>query len=237
MKLLAGIALSLVVLAGAEAPVRPEIMFKPGTVMNFVGENDPKGYYHYKFTSTMEIMEAKVNGPHAISTAKITYKLDGEGAPEIYLVQFACDSLNYYVHALNWSYFNAANKKNLPQVSRGDSLCYPLNMKVGDTLLPASFHTVKDVEGAHIVSDCRFSGRKVVALDTIKDAFGTVTAFRIEMMKDDFSKATSSYANLYETSAKTEVVEWFSPQLGVVRSFYGTDYYAQRTKLKSYSVK
>lgn len=219
MKLFAGIAISALALFGDQDLKRPEPFFVPHNVLSYSYSVTPTEVKAYSLQAVLEITKVTTVNQSAYSEGTLTYGSRSGGATVIYRVRFACDSQNYYVHCTNWLYEPVEPMKGVELKISGDSLWYPLNMKVGDTLRSATASekyaspTVKD---AYTVN---FINRKVVAQDSLSTPSGKQVAFRIEM--------NVSYNSVYDSQEvkgrkkqNIEVSEWFVPAIGVVKSEY-----------------
>lgn len=241
MKLFAGIAAACVVLMSGTAPQKPDVMFQPGTKLTYAGISDPDGKLQYKYAATLTVTEAENSGGRGTATALMVYTAEnrkGETEPyDAILMRFAYDSLNYYVHAVNYSTSRVSKESRANLEANGDSLWYPLNMKVGDTLRDSWFKSVSSGNDVFTMSDTKFRKRKVVAADTLQFSFGAVPVYRIEMTRVDDVRFKSPATGEQTTRNETKITEWFSPRLGVVRAVYEYDRYVQRMELERYAVK
>ncbi len=219
MKLLAGAALSVLFLAGSDVAVRPEPFFVKENKIYYTYCTTPLEGEAAKYVSRIEITSVTNNGKSTLSEGIFIYAGGTAGAPLIYRVRFACDSLNYYVNTTNWLYEPIAPSEEVQLKLAGDSLWYPLGMKVGDTLRWASAtskYSSSITKDAYTVS---FQNRKVISLDSISTPFGRQLAFEIVMDV----KYNSVYSSLETKGRRKEemvVTEWFVPSIGIVKSEY-----------------
>ncbi len=237
MKLFTGIAISLSVLIGAEEITRPEIIFKEGTSLYYTGDIDFTPGKKQKYASSFKVTEVIRNGSHWFCNATMTYGMDGVPQKGTFLFQFACDSLNYYVLAQNRLFRQIDLIRKEGDRSTGDSIVYPLQMKVGDTLPDAWCKNVVNHSEGTTVSFFEYKHRKVESLDTLSLGCGSIPAFRIVSVQTSTSKVVSSISGKREVKESADVTEWFSPQFGVVKSQGKTDTYISVIGLDSYTGK
>ncbi len=218
MKIFAGIALSLSALLSSEEINRPESVFRVGAEFSFTGDFDFTDMKKQKYASSFQITEVKKDGSHWSCNATMTYGFDGVPKNKTFLFQFACDSLNYYVHAQNFLNRDIETIKKGEDETSGDSLIYPLQMKVGDTLPDAWCKIMLTNRGETTSGLMEFTRRSVEALDTLSLPCGKVAAYRVVALRVISSKGNSQYSGKTEVQDYVTMTEWFSPQLGIVKA-------------------
>lgn len=235
MKLLAGIAVSISLLIGSEEITRPEVIFKTGAEFRFSGDVDAKREKKQKYVSSFTVNDVIQDGQHWFCNSTMTYLIDGMSEVQNYLFQFACDSLNYYVISANFAFRKTEDILKGNDFSTGDSLVYPLQMKVGDTLPAAWYRMVTSNQDGSSHATADFTNRVVKEVDTLNLSFGKTPAFRITATKTIRVSGSSKYAGKYDRTLEVEFTEWFSPRLGVVRAEERTPESVSKMVLESYS--
>lgn len=222
MKIWAAAAVSCSILFASDESARPEPFFSHGNVVSYSTTTYPKAGHGKRNTSELKIVSLSGKGDNLLSEALLSYYNEQHKLTGVYKLSFACDSTCFYVHATNWQYIPADNKFS---VYTGDSLWYPYNMKVGDTLPDA--WSLRLTESDKLTGQFKksYTKRKVVALDTLVTPFGQRIAFKIEMILGSDTKFDSDYSGRNKKDKELTVYEWFTPGLGVVRSEYHDDEY------------
>lgn len=196
-----------------DGPQRPAPFLKAGNeiVYSAVAKVDPERTERDRMV--IRIKSVDVLGSHIAAHAMLAvYKKDNE-INALYYMNFACDSLNYYVDATNWAY-QSVDPIEVKYEYKGDSLIYPLNMKSGDSL-PDAYATKRwQSEYGSGEQTIEFTRRTVTALDTLDLAFGKTTAWRIEFNMRMYESKRSDKDQNYL------VTEWFSPSIGIVKTDY-----------------
>lgn len=220
MKLLAGIAISLAMMVSPEPASRPDPFFVEGNELLYRTVVVPRDGAGTDVQATLRIKNVVKRGSTVVSEGELGYPDVSKVLSWKYRVRFACDSLNFYVHAMNWLYEPISKDLDFESVYEGDSLAYPLQLKVGDTLPSAHAKRSYAAKGTRDLTVMDFTERKVVSLDTIETAFGMKTAYRIEMKVHTTSKYISGPGGKRESGIAYMIDEWFIPATGIVRSEY-----------------
>lgn len=232
MNLFAGIAISAAVLLGATETSRPDPFFQSNNQITFSEATETKGWGTTRMNSilTVESIIEKQGG--VSSVCKVEHYNEQHKLTHEYRWRFAVDSFNFYVHASNWLHEKWTTDTDYKY--SGDSLWYPFNMKVGDTLRSA--WAVKDFNTNGVVGgeQWAFKNRKVVALDTFELTIGKIVAYKIEMHVVGTSKTKDQHTGNQTNFTEYDAVEWFSPSLGIVKSLYMTKYGDTRVVMESY---
>ncbi len=196
----------------AQIVVRPEVYFAKRNVVQFqiTSENGAVSY------SKVDIETVLDYGSQVKITANDNRFNDQHNSTFSYRMNFSSDSLNWCVHAINHVNTPVVYSSNYILVLTGDSLVYPYAMKVGDTLLPAwaaetKMHTAN-------MRKVQFTGRKVVATESIGISGEQLQAFRIECKLTSTSVADYGALGLIPTEVTYDFTEWFVPSKGVVKS-------------------
>jgi hypothetical protein len=216
MKLWTGLLLSASVLLGGGKVQRPDLYFKEGTrlVYSFYDHRD-KQPERYRHVLLMKSVTGKA--PDQLVNAVMTMSDAKTPNATVWSKSFASDSLHFYAYATNWCDV-IVNSATVDQgVYTGDSLVYPLRMKIGDTL-PGAFATSKKVmkNGSYTLRTLNFYDRKVEDADTLDLTFGKVIAYRV----------VAKVKWVYTTNGKDPgkevytLTEWFSPEFGLVKKKY-----------------
>lgn len=233
MKLWSGLALSVSFVFGGELQ-RPEPFFTHQNIITYSIVNYPKDGGGEKQNADLKIVSVVNAGSRTSSSGILTY-YNRKGQPSVlYRMRFASDSMNFYVHSTNWSYESLDSEKD-GSVYTGDSLWYPYNMKVGDTLPDA--WTLRETHSDDFSGKFRteFKSRKVVSQDTIDTPFGKTVTFRIDMVLKFSSKYNSHYSGKNKNQDEITVSEYFSPEIGVVKTEYrDAEYGVTRIVMESY---
>jgi hypothetical protein len=217
VKLFAGIAISVSVLMSSDEVVRPEAIFKTGTEYRFSGTIDFPKEKSRSYGSFFKVTDVVRNGDNWSCNATMTYLFNNVPQKSAYLFQFACDTVNFYVSTTNFAFRDVEKVKHGSDEATGDSLVYPLKMKVGDTLPDAWCKTAYDIAEGSSSYFISCSKRKVERLDTLNLSCGKIPAYRITMTKTSTSKVNSGYSGKRELKQTVIVTEWFSPKLGIVK--------------------
>lgn len=216
MKLFAGLLLTATVLLGEGKVQRPDIYFKEGTklVYSFYDHRDRTPE---KFTHILLMKTVSGKSPDLQVNALMTGGGEKNANSSVWSKSFACDSLNFYAFATNWCDV-VVNSATVDQgVYAGDSLVYPLRMKIGDTLRGAYATSRKLMKnGAYTLRTLNFYDRKVEDADTLDLAFGKVIAYRVV---GKVRYVYTSNGNDPEKYIYT-LTEWFSPEFGLVKKKY-----------------
>lgn len=233
MKLWSGIAVSVAIFSGGELK-RPEPFFTHQNIITYSIVNYPKNGGGEKQNAQLEIVSVVNAGSKTSSSGILTYSSRKRQLSAMYRMRFASDSANFYVYATNWSYETVdADKEG--SVYSGDSLWYPYNMKIGDTLPDAwtlrETHS-NDFSGKFLTE---FKSRKVVSQDTIDTPFGKTVTFRIDMVLKFSAKYNSHYSGRNKNMDEITVSEYFSPEIGVVKTEYrDSEYGVTKIVMESY---
>jgi hypothetical protein len=134
-----------------------------------------------------------------------------------YRMTYYCDSVNWSVDALNHLNIPLVYSSNFIVSLRGDSLIYPFNMKVGDTLRQASGSELIYGSGnneRYVI----INSRKVAANENIAVGGEILSAFRIESAMIKGSVTDYGALGKIPTKAEYKFREWFVPSKGVVKS-------------------
>lgn len=223
--------------AASSLLVNPELIFSKGTLYVYKGEILLKGQKNLKYVEYVKITDVTVSGNNKSSSGLLTYTFDkGQPADPSYC-KFACDSLNFYIHTSNFAFQTEESIKKGSDVITGDSLIYPLQMKVGDTLPDAWYKNVRSANDVSSTTTVKYTNRKVESLDTLNLAFGKIAAFKITMTETSQTKGNSRYTGKYDNKEVKPNTEWFSPELGIVKSVSGSGDTGDIIVLESYSMK
>ena len=232
--LIAGIAVTTL-FAGSVQVERPELLFTEGTIYVYKGESAIKGERNFKYTEYVKIDGITQSGIHVLSTGSMIFETEYVGKTEDpYIVQFACDTTNYYIHAVNFAMLTKGGAKRGDK-AEGDSLIYPLRMKVGDTLPDAYSKSIRNYPSGTATTLITYKQRKVEAIDTLTLTCGTMAAYRITMKKTVIGKSSSSYTGKNESKDEETWTEWFTPQLGIVKAMSQSKSDNTTVVLESYS--
>lgn len=217
MKLYAGIAVSISLLVGSEEITRPEPIFTAGTVYRFSGEIDVKKEKKQKFVSSFKVNDVIRDGQHWFCNTTMSYLFEKRTVAETYLFQFACDTVNFYVLSANFAYRSIDEVENGKDQTIGDSIVYPLNMKVGDSLPNAWCKSIDNFQEGSSMTTIVFKHRYVEAIDTLKLPCGMIPAFRTSSLRSSRVIGSSKYLGNFDNTLDVHMKEWFSPALGVVK--------------------
>jgi hypothetical protein len=218
MKLVAGTALITCLLFAGDQPKSPEVFFEQGATLMYEGQTSFPGRRAARYTCTLKIEKSERNGKHCSSTGTIAYTFRSRALGYSILCRFAADSLNFYVHTTNFAQRSTTELEQSVADDAGDSLIYPLNMKVGDTLPGAWYTSTKSQSGVFIsTDDVRYTKRRVESLDTLKLGVGPVPAYRITMTEVASKRSSSPHTGNETNTASRQMTEWFSPVYGIVK--------------------
>ena len=212
MKLFAGIACVCSLLAGGEKLSRPEPFLTTGNKIVYTFYDHRSGDVNI-WNHTLFIRNVSTDGKRTSVNAILALVENGRSDTK-WSQGFACDSLNFYAYATNWCYV-MVDEEGVRSVASGDTLVYPLNMKVGDTLPGATATEKEDWHSVISHTQMDFMHRKVEALDTLEIPGGKITAFRI--ISDVRVTSIHTSGKSKEVSKATE---WFSPVYGIVKRKY-----------------
>jgi hypothetical protein len=232
MKLIAGIAVSVSLLFGASEPTRPEPFFQSKNQITFSDATVTKSWGTTRSTSILTVESVTEAKGSVSSVCKVQFYNDHHKLTHEYRLLFSADSLTFYVNASNWMHENWTPDKGY--LYSGDSLWYPLSMKVGDTLRSAWAAEDFNTNGVKGGERDEFTKRKVVALDTIEMLNEKIVAHKIEMHVTRTSITKDQYTGNQKNVIEYDVIEWFSPTLGIVKSVHRTPYGDTRTRMESY---
>lgn len=232
MKLLVGIAFTTSVLLGTAKPERPDSFFQPNNQVTYSESTVTRAWGTTRNTSILTIESVIEKQGGVSSVCKAEHYNEQHKLTHEYRLRFAADSSNFYVHAANWLHERWTTDGNY-QYS-GDSLWYPFNMKVGDTLRNSWAAKDFNTNGVAGGEQWVFKNRKVVALDTFELTIGKIVAYKIEMHVVGTSKTKDQHTGNQTNFTEYDAVEWFSPSLGIVKSLYLTTYGDTRVVMESY---
>jgi hypothetical protein len=213
------IALLFLFAFAADEKVRPEPFLHEGNVIRYSSVVRAE---EGKKSVKMELRIFKVdahNGHMRIEGVLHQYGANGKIAAS-YRSDFACDSLAFYADTENKFYRSANPTPGVVQICIGDSLIYPLNMKVGDTLSGANASEEFRSDRTSLSTRITYHDRVVAQQDTLALAFGKIPAFRIVTTVTGTSIGDyADFGKRHESSTYT-LVEWFSPAYGIVKAEY-----------------
>jgi len=235
MKIVTGVAVSFTLFFGSGDLIRPEPLFRTGTEYRFSGEVDGKKDRKQKFISAFKVNDVIRNGQNWFCNTTMSYLFDQSTEPESYLFQFACDTVNFYVISANFCYRKISDVEKGNDGTTGDSVVYPLRMKIGDTLPDAWCRSVDHFPEGSSVTNMRFTDRVVVAIDTLKLSFALTPAYRITSKRSSGITGTSKYSGHFDNKLEVQLTEWFTPALGVVKVEETGETSVSRGVLESYS--
>lgn len=208
---------SCLLFAGGETKLA-DVLFHEGATFTYEGQSTFPDVKDTRYTCVVRIDEVTVTDEHHSCVAAIGYPVRDGALDKATICRFACDSLNFYVHATNFARRSIFDREQAKVNDSGDSLIYPFSMKVGDTL-PGAWYKSNTVEPTVTYSnDVRYTNRRVQSLDTLKLNIGTITAFRISMTEVVANKSTSPYTGNQSGTLTHTITEWFSPQYGLVKT-------------------
>lgn len=218
MKLFAGAAVAACLLFASGEPKSPEIFFHKGATFEYNGQVGFADVKDTRYSCVLKIDEVTVDGSHRSCVGAIGYSYRGEAHTNATICRFASDSLNFYASALNFARRSVDEREQAKTNDSGDSLIYPLNMKVGDTLPAAWYKSTKGIPNtATFTDEVHYVKRRVVSFDTLVLGVGTITAYRISMSEVATQTSYSPHTgNKFSSNTRT-VTEWFHPGLGIVR--------------------
>lgn len=213
MKLWSGLFGSLIILAQGEQLVRPEPFFSADNTISYTYATIPKMGSSEKNSYKIKVLNVSGNEPNLLSTCVMMLYNSRGGITALYSLRFACDSNAYYVHATNWTYAVADDKTS---EFSGDSLVYPLDMKVGDSLPDAWTLRVannRELSGKFKID---FVNRYVASYDTLDTPMGKTPAFRVNTTMKYSSRYTAEHSGAHAKKDDQVISEWFAPGIGIV---------------------
>lgn len=211
MKLFAGIVASAFLFGATQTPEYVSPFRKTGNKVVYVF-SDHRSPDVLRYDHTLYVRSVKKNGNLSVVNAVMGFTENEIYEPHWYM-KFAYDSLNFYVFTVNRLYPHIPENDDKRIVMEGDSLIYPYNMHVGDSL-PEGYGTLTEVDSEYkIITDIEVCGRYVSKLDTLELAFGKVAAYKIESTE----KCTDRDESGITGKTKRTRTEWFSPQYGIVK--------------------
>lgn len=191
--------------------VRPEMYFSKGKIpFQITSENGAVSY------SKVDIQTVVDDGRQVTISANDNRFNDQHNSTFSYRMNFCSDSVNWCVDAINHVNTPVVYSSNYILVLTGDSLVYPYAMKVGDTLLPAWAAETK--QGTANERKVQFTGRKVIATESIGIAGEQLQAFKIECKLISTNVADYGALGTIPTVVTYDFTEWFVPSKGVVKS-------------------
>jgi|GEM_PF-3404275 len=233
MKLVAGIGIGITLFTGDSLLPRPLPFLTQGTSFKYeiTGKRPAAAIEHSDAVLKIAVVNRK--GNNIASTGWLSYYNDKHEVHSVYVVRFACDSLNYYVHAANWCYESLTSTGEQAEYS-GDSLCYPLNMHVNDSLPSAWAKSKRSTKSGVSTYSVEFNDRKVVAIDTVSAEFGMLPAFKITTNVTYSSRYDHHEFGKDKSKDMFVLTEWFIPSIGVVKTLYeGANFGTSRSEVIS----
>jgi hypothetical protein len=193
--------------------VRPEPFLKKSNKITYAitSENGSKSY------SEITIQSVTENKGQTLILARDQRLNEEHNTTFSYRMSYYSDTVNWCADALNYLNAREIYSSNLMVELTSDSLVYPLNMKVGDTLPGASASEI--MRGTYSNErHIRFQNRKVTVVENVACGGETVPAFRIECTMT--YQTVSDYGALGKIPITSEstLTEWFVPAKGVVKS-------------------
>jgi hypothetical protein len=179
--------------------------------LTITSENGSKSYsvvrikdvYSYKGVLNIEGTDQREDDQHKTTLA--------------YRLAFYHDSLNWSVDAINLLQCPVAYSSNFFFDLSSDSLVYPYNMKVGDTLPPASAMEVIRATTSNTRS-IAIVNRKVVGTEIMDWPNSKPTAYKIESTQINVSIADYGALGKIPSETKSARTDWFVPSSGIVRT-------------------
>lgn len=190
--------------------VRPEVYFNKGNKIKFkLSSNDKEEVFYCNYT-VKSVVEK--NGVTTITVKDQRQYDTGKNQPWSYRLTYYCDAKQWCADALNpidvdWK--ESSNPSELELIS--DSLVYPFNMQVGDSLPGASGREITKWESGSSERRVTYSKRFVAGQDDISIGSETLKAFRIEC---DFHYKK---INIKTQEVTKTYIEWFVPSRGIVK--------------------
>jgi len=234
MKLVAGIGIGITLFTGDSLLPRPLPFLTQGTSFKYeiTGKRPAAAIEHSDAVLKIAVVNRK--GNNIASTGWLSYYNDKHEVHSVYVVRFACDSLNYYVNATNWCY-EAPVTSNEQTEYAGDSLRYPLNMHINDSL-PSAWTTRKSSTKSGVaLYSMEFNNRYVYRIDTLDTQLGPMPAFRIITNVSYSTKYDHHEFGKDKSSGEFVLTEWFIPSIGVVRTLIdGRDFGTSKSELISF---
>ena len=212
---------------------RPDPFFTVSNQVVYTITTHPKNGGGSRMRSELIVKTVQMSGASVFSSLDYTQYNKNDAVYMRSQWNFGCDTTCFYVHATNWTY--GLTLPGYQNQFSGDSLQYPLNMKVGDTLANAWAKRMTEARSYTTQRDLIFSDRVVAGIDTLLTPAGVLGAFRIEMTLSGTSKTTYKSGDRSTDIVKASVTEWFAPEIGIVKSeTRDPEYGVTRMLLESY---
>ncbi len=211
----------------------PTHFFNEKNVLLFSQVEFPKGGGGNKSRIEVTINSVTDKQLAAHSTAELV-KYNRNGALYgRYPLQFAYDSVNFYAHAANYA-FIVMNHVNSTGDYAGDSLWYPLSMKIGDTLTGAWASNTQHFRYYDERVRVDYVNRVVTAADSLTTPAGTKLAYKIQMKCNRVENSSTDLNEKYIRKRTIAITEWFVPEIGVVKAEFNDSNGLTRVTLDGY---
>lgn len=191
---------------------RPDAHYKLGSVVTYVHVAPDKSVRK----TISNVTSVTVTGDRTRFTFKYVYLNEVNDTGRIGYDYYFMDKKNFW-YQLKHPYFWGITDGTV-ETMEGDSLVFPFDMKIGDSL-PTAYNKNAWTNKYSSGTDNHFYfNRKVTAVDTIPTPMGKIPAFRVEFKDSHYYKY--NYPQMKLDSEYTEIVigsEWFSPEYGIVK--------------------
>ena len=213
MKRAALILIPVLLCSAISFVAHPEVKYKKGAIVQFTSIS-PAGVI---IKSREEVVSEIKNGAVAIINCKVTQVVDGKTSEPTWT--------KYYYDANHWASDVSIGMRPSQQAMEGaaiaefsDSLVYPYNMKIGDTLPTAHAYKKMSLKGDYWELDNFYYNRKVMEKDTVVTPLGNIVAFRIEhKMSSRMNRKSKLMGDKSEVDLHYGSV-WFSLEYGIVQT-------------------
>lgn len=196
----------------AVSNVRPDAHYKQGAVVSYVIVAPDKSIR--KSNST--ITSVTVTGDQTRFTFKTIYLNEINDTGSVSYAYCFMNKKNFW-QQLKGAYYGSMIFE-VSETMQGDSLVYPFDMKIGDTL-PTGYRKNTFINPwSSGVSNSFYFNRRVTAIDTIPTPLGKIPCFRVESKESHYSKY--DYPKMKDHEEYTEIIlhtTWFSPEYGIVK--------------------
>lgn len=170
-----------------------------------------------QYSTIVEIETVSSSDLYSHSAGTVRFEGSSDDNDYRYKQEFSSDSFAFYASGRNHIYDRVADNYTKLKLDLMDSLQYPFQMKVGDTLRSCISKFTISVGESKSKSVMSFTNRYVVKLDTLNLPIGKITAWKIEAEMTNKSVA-SAYGSSKKETVSCKLYEWFNADYGIVKS-------------------
>jgi|GEM_PF-1966881 len=169
-----------------------------------------------EYLTVVEIEQVTSSGSYVHSEGTVHFDGDAEYSNVRYFQEFASDSAAFYSSGRNFIY-NRTDNVHKVKIDQPDSLQYPYQMKLGDSLKNCIVKFSLSSGQSKSKGELSFTNRVVINPDTLNLPIGRIAAWKIEADMTTQSVTSALGKSKRETNT-CKLYEWFNAEYGIVKS-------------------